>query len=86
MNAMEIIEEAKSICKPNDGIKALVKKDYCIMDEEYCHYPYKDEDRCPDYRRCECNSFMLACLATRTPDQLAPWAIETYSTAMTRDI
>lgn len=86
MNAEEIIKEAKSICNANAGIKALVKKDYCIMDELYTQFPYKAKDRCPDYEKCDCRSFMLACVATRTPDQLADWAIDAYSSAMNKDM
>jgi len=85
INAKQIIEEAKSIHKSNDGIKALVKRNYCIMDELYSFLPYKDEGGCLDYKKCDCEDYMLACFATREPEDLANWVIESYNIAMNKN-
>lgn len=84
MTAEELITEANKINKSNAGIRALIRKDCCIMDEECSRFPYKVEGGCPDYKKCDCGSFMLACLATRNPDQLAPWVPEVYNTALNK--
>jgi len=83
LNAKEIIVQAKTLTAPNKGIVALVDKDCCIMDELCCSYPYKSEGGCLDYNRCSDGEYMLVCLTTRDATQLAEWAIETYSEALT---
>jgi len=82
MTAEELIKEAESLTEANAGIMAIVRHDCCIMDKECCCYPYKDEGQCPDYRRCDHGNFMLACIATRSPEQISSWVLETYSLAM----
>lgn len=82
MNANEIIFEAKSLCVPNAGIKALANYDCCIMDETCEPYPYKDEGRCPDWKRCDDPEYMLACLASRNSEQISEWVVDVYNAAM----
>lgn len=82
MNANDIILQAKSLYTPNAGIKALVKYDCCIMDETCEPYPYKEEGCCPDWRRCDDSEYMLACLASRNPEQISEWVVDVYNLAM----
>ncbi len=81
-NTEQLIKEVSALTSPNAGIEALVATDYCIMDETGTTCPYKEENRCPDYKRCDDSEYMLACLQSRDPDQIASWAIEVYYTAM----
>ena len=82
LNAEQLIEEANALTSPNAGIQALADMDYCIMDEIGTSCPYKEENRCPDFRRCSESGFMLACVQSRTPDQIANWVIEAYQATM----
>lgn len=82
MNANEIILEAKSLSVPDAGIEALVKCDCCIMDEACEPHPYKEEGCCPDWKRCDDSEYMLACLASRNPEQIAAWVVDVYNSAM----
>lgn len=82
MNANNIINETMSMYIPNAGIKALVKYDCCIMDETCEPYPYKEEGQCPDWRRCDDTKCMLACLASRNPEQIAEWVVDVYNSTM----
>lgn len=82
MNANEIILETKSLCVPNAGIEALVGFDWCIMDESCEPYPFKEEGRCLDWKRCDDPEYMLACLASRNPDEISEWVVDTYNAAM----
>lgn len=82
MNANDIILEAKSMFTPNAGIEALIKCDCCIMDETCEPYPYKAEGCCPDWNRCDDSEYMLACLASRNPEQISEWVVDVYIAAM----
>lgn len=82
MNKQQVIEQAKKTSIPNNGIKALVKKDICIMDEEWTSIHYKTEGKCLDYKKCCHPDFMLACLASREACQLGEWVPKAYSEAM----
>lgn len=82
MNATEIIKHVNNIYKADAGIDALTKTDCCIMDEIHTRYPYKDICGCPDFNKCDDPQYMLACLATRRPEQLSQWVIDTYNTEM----
>ena len=77
--ACQVIQFAKSLIKPDAFVAALTKKDWCIMDELYCHFPYKEHGGCPDYERCDCCDYMLACLSTRDPEQIADWVVTAYN-------
>lgn len=85
MTAKEIIENASKSCVPDKGIMALADADYCIMDDACTCYPYKEDGRCLNYSSCDDPQYMLACLATREPDQLGAWAVERYNKAMLID-
>lgn len=85
MNANDIILEAKSMFTPNAGIEALIKCDCCIMDETCEPYPYKEEGCCPDWNRCDDSEYMLACLASRNPEQVSEWVVDVYNAAMKTD-
>lgn len=82
MNANDIILEAKSLYDLNAGIKALAEMDCCIMDETCEPYPYKEEGRCPDWRRCNDPEYMLSCLASRDPEQISEWVVDVYNSVM----
>lgn len=82
MNASDTILEAKSLYTPNAGIKTLVKYDCCIRDETCEPYPNKEEGRRPDWRRCDDPEYMLACLASRNPLQIAEWVVDAYNAVM----
>ena len=82
LNAEQIISEANTLCVPNAGITALVKYDCCIMDESCEPYLYKEEGRCPDYNRCDDESYMLACLSSRNSHQIAQWVVDAYNSTM----
>ena len=81
-NAEELLKEVQKISKSNAGVQALADSDCCIMDKTYEPYPYKEDGRCPDFNRCDDSEYMLACLQSRNPLQLADWVIEKYYSAM----
>lgn len=81
MTAEEIIQQVNSINHPNTGVRALVDKDSCIMDEENSRN-FKHDGKCPEYYMCNRATYMLKCLQTRKPEQLGRWVIDTYSKAM----
>lgn len=85
MNVNDIILEAKSLLTPNAGIEALVKCDCCIMDETCEPHPYKEEGCCPDWKRCDDPEYMLACLASRNPEQISEWVVDVYNAAIKTD-
>lgn len=82
MTTQELFEAIKKTYRPNKGIIAIAQKDCCIMDELCTCYPYKEKGRCPDYNRCDDEEYLLACLATRSPEEISPWVVTTYSEAM----
>lgn len=75
----------KKNCKPDKGVIALAYADNCIMDESCTCYPYKGEGGCLDCRSCADPQYMLACMATREPEQLGAWVVERYNEAMQND-
>jgi len=84
-SAIEIIQEAKTLIYPNEGIKRLAKEAYddpdwfCIMDSDgYLTSSYREE--CPDRGICHRPDFMLVCVATRWKnDQIGELAIKIYN-------
>lgn len=82
LNAAQIIKEVNTLTSSNAGINGLVDANYCIMDEMGASCVYKEEGGCPDYKRCDDAEYMLACVQSRSPDQIADWAIEKYNAAM----
>jgi len=79
IDAETLIEKAKSMHIPDAGIIALTDVDHCLMNERYCRYPYKDWNGCPDHDCCDDPEYLMICLATLEPNQLATWVTEVYS-------
>ena len=78
MNAEVLIKTARNLCGADAGVEALADRDRCIMDECYDRPQYKCEGGCLDYLKCSDPDYILACLATRQPEQLASWVVDTY--------